>query len=406
MGSRRVVVIGAGITGTLAAVRLRRAGWDVVLLEARYVGAGSSSRSAAGIRQQFSTRETVLGMRYSVDVYRRFPEEVGGMVVPIVENGYLFLLGDAEAQAAAARRVEMQRAAGLAEVELLDADDTRRRFPFVGGEVAGATFCPSDGFLRPEVVFGEAAASARARGVRVVTGAPVLAARHAQGQLAAVFAAGAWWEADLFVDCSNAWTPRLASVLEATVLPVDPIKRYLWFLGRGGGLSPEALAGWPMIISPEGAYCRPENSDTLLMGQAHATPPEPDFTDEDQDRVDAEFDHRTGVDARPYEVWAGLAGALPVLEQASGLQATTAGFYGVTPDHNPFLDFDPGVGRLIRAVGFSGHGAMFGPFSARVIEALAEAGRPLRSVEVLGQQADLDAFRIGRSFQVAEALVI
>ena len=406
MRSRRVVIIGGGITGTLAAVRLRRAGWEVDLLEARYVGAGSSSRSAAGIRQQFSTRETVLGMRYSVDVYRRFPEEVGGMVIPIVENGYLFLLGDDDAVRAAGARVDMQRAAGLAEVELLTGDDTRRRFPFVGQGVAGATFCPSDGFLRPEVVFGEAAASARARGVRVVTGAPVLAARHANGRLQAVFAAGAWWEADLFVDCSNAWTPRLADVLQATALPVDPVKRYLWFLGRGEALRPEALAGWPMIISPAGAYCRPENSDTLLMGQAHAAQPEPEFTDEDQDRVDADFDHRTGVNTRPYEVWAGLAEVLPALENASGLLATTAGFYGVTPDHNPFLDFDPGVGGLIRAVGFSGHGAMFGPFSARVIEALAEAGGALASVEVLGQQADLGAFRIGRSFAHAEALVI
>ena len=144
MGSRRVVIIGGGITGTLAAVRLRRAGWEVVLLEARYIGAGSSSRSAAGIRQQFSTLETVLGMRYSVEVYRHFPDEVGGMVVPIVENGYLFLLGDEAARQAAARRVQMQRGAGLAEVELLDADDTARRFPFVGRDrVVGATFCPS-----------------------------------------------------------------------------------------------------------------------------------------------------------------------------------------------------------------------------------------------------------------------
>ena len=54
-----------------------------------------------------------------------------------------------------------------------------------------------------------------------------------------------------------------------------------------------------------------------------------------------------------------------------GVQATTAGFYAVTPDHNPFLDVDPAVPNLIRLVGFSGHGAMFGPFTA----AVARAGR-------------------------------
>ena len=60
------VIIGAGITGLLTAIRLRKAGWKVSVAEAHHIGAGSSSRTAAGIRQQFSTEETVIGMRYSV----------------------------------------------------------------------------------------------------------------------------------------------------------------------------------------------------------------------------------------------------------------------------------------------------------------------------------------------------
>ena len=63
MADRRAVVIGGGITGTLTGCALLRAGWEVTLIEALHIGAGSSSRTAAGIRQQFSTRESVLGMR-------------------------------------------------------------------------------------------------------------------------------------------------------------------------------------------------------------------------------------------------------------------------------------------------------------------------------------------------------
>jgi glycine/D-amino acid oxidase-like deaminating enzyme len=407
MATGRVGIIGGGITGTLSAVELRKAGWDVVLIEGAHIGAGSSSRSAAGIRQQFSSRETVLGMRYAVDYYRRFPEEVGGQGVPIVESGYLFLLGDAAAVSAAADRVQTQRAAGLAEVELLDGAEALRRFPWISPErVVGATFCPSDGFLRPEVVFGEAAASARARGVTVLQRAPVLAARHQGGRLRAVQAGAEWIEADLFVDATNAWSPRLGRILEGTALRVDPIKRYLWFLGRGEAQTAEGLRGMPMVISPEGVYCRPENSDTWLMGWAHDAPPEPDFSDEDQDRIEADFDPRSGVDGRPYAAWAALAESLPSLEHASGFQATTAGFYGVTPDHNPFIDHDPRVEGLIRAVGFSGHGAMFGPFTARLVTALAEAGRRLEQIELLGQAAEVGAFHIGRDFENAEHMVI
>jgi sarcosine oxidase, subunit beta len=403
--SRSVVIVGAGITGTLTAVRLRRAGWDVTVIEARYVGAGSSSRTAAGIRQQFSTPETVIGMRYSVDVYRRFPEEVGGLIVPIVENGYLFLLRDG--LKAAERRVEMQRSCGLREVELLDPQATARRFPFVdSNEIVGATWCPSDGFLRPEIVYGEAAASARSRGVEMVVGAPVDAARHRNGRLAGVRAGGRWFEADLYIDATNAWSPRLATVLQATPLPIDPLKRYLWFAARGGTMTASELLSMPMVVAPGGAYCHPENSETLMMGWAHRATPEPDFADADQDRIEADFDHRSGPDSKAFEAWLALAEMMPPLGEFNGVRATTSGFYGSTPDHNPFLGYDPGIPNLMRLVGFSGHGAMFGPFTARVAECLAEAGGEVDSVEVLGRDVPISAFALRREFGAYEEMVI
>lgn len=405
--SRRVVIIGAGITGTLTAVRLRRAGWEVLLVEARHVGAGSSSRSAACIRQQFSTPETVLGMRYSVDVYRRFPAEVGGRVVPIVENGYLFLFDEDASVAAAAERVEMQHGVGLTDVELLDGPETERRFPFVdSGVVRGATWCPSDGFLRPEVVYGEAAASARTRGVRILQNAPVTESRHAGGRLTAVKAGGAWLEADLFIDATNAWSTRLAPILGATVLPVLPIKRHLWFLVRGEAMTAAELSRLPMVISPKGAYCHPENADTLMCGWALPVEAEPDFSDADQDRILEAFDHRGGPDSFAFETWLALAEVMPSIGEFAGIQATTCGFYGVTPDHNPFLGFDPQVPNLLRLVGFSGHGAMFGPFSARVAEVLADAGSSVPFVTVLGRSAGMAPFALDRGFHGHEAMVI
>ena len=404
---RRAVVIGAGITGTLTAVRLRKAGWAVTVLEARHVGAGSSSRTAAGIRQQFSTPETVLGMRYAVDVYRRFPEEVGGMVVPIVENGYLFLLDDPAELPRAAGRVALQRSQGLDEVELLDGDEALRRFPYLNRDaIVGATWCPSDGFLRPEIVYGEAAASARARGVSILQGAPVEAARGANGRLSAVYAKGSWHEADLFIDATNAWSPRLSRVLDATPLPIAPVKCYLWFLTRGSAMPAEQLRHMPMVVSPRGAYCHPENEDTLMTGWAHAATPEPDFEDADQDRIDAPFDHRSGGESKAYEAWAELAGWLPPVGDFAGVHATTSGFYGSTPDHNPFLCYDGQQANLLRLAGFSGHGAMFGPFTARVAEALAEAGHDLDAVEVLGRSASLLPFGLRREFAHTESMVI
>ncbi len=392
----RAVVIGGGITGTLSAVALLEAGFEVVLLEGAHVGAGSSSRTAAGIRQQFSTRETVIGMRYAVQVYRDWAL---GPKSPIHQNGYLFLYDDEAAWKAAQERVERQRAWGLTEVEALGPEQLPA---WVEGAVGG-TRCPTDGFLRPEIVYSDAADVVRARG-RLIQNAPVVDAGHRGGRLAWVEARGERIEGDVFLDCSNAWTRRLGAVLGAEDLPVEALKRYLWFLDRGRALSAETLLSMPLVISPSGAYCRPENAGSLMLGWKHEARDEAaSFTYEDQDEIEVEHYHRSGIDARPYEAWMALAQVVPALADFAGISATTGGFYATTPDHNPFLDRDPRVENLVRLVGFSGHGAMFGPFTAQAAVALA---RGEDSITLLGETLSLEAFRIGRPFGHAEAMVI
>jgi sarcosine oxidase subunit beta len=372
--SIRAIVIGAGITGTLTARELCLAGFDVTVLEAAHIGAGSSSRTNGGIRQQFSTPDTVRGMRYAVRSYRAFAAEVEGGTSPIVQNGYLFLYANPATWEAARHRVVMQHEAGLTEVRALEGAALTDRFPWVDGDQCiGGTWCPTDGFLLPAVVYGEAARRAVELGARVVQKAPVVGARHAGGRLVAVETPKGSLEGEVFLDCTNAWARRTARLLGAEDLPVDPLKRYLYTLRRAGSMSAEQLLAMPLTISPEGVCCRPEGADSLQMAWAHPAQPEPDFSYEDQDLVEPDFSHK-GTDAVTYRMWRTLARALPPIARFGGIVATSAGYYGVTPDHNPFLGYDRKVGNLIRLVGFSGHGAMFGPFTARVALALAEAG--------------------------------
>jgi len=405
--AQRAVVIGAGITGTLVGHALARRGWAVTILEAEHVGAGSSSRTAAGIRQQFSTPETVMGMRYAVQAYRDFRTEVGGDDVPIVQSGYLFLLATEEDLDGGRARVRLQQACGLREVECLEQDELVRRFPWVDRHaVLGATWCPTDGFLHPATVYNEAAAAAQRLGAALVQRAPVIGVEGGPGRIDAVLTPRGRFAADLVIDATNAWSPRLGRVLGASELPIAPLKRYLWFAERAGPLDREALLAMPLVITPSGAYCRPENGDSLLIGWAHPAAPEPDFGYDDQDRVEPRFFHKSGADSAAFEAWASIAEAVPSVGEFAGITATTGGYYATTPDHNPFLGYDPAVQNLVRLVGFSGHGAMFGPFTALVAGALAEAGRDVPSVAALGRHIPIDAFRIGRELRHGEALVI
>ena len=407
MPDRSAVVIGGGITGVLTAVELRLAGWDVTLLEGAHIGNGSSSRTAAGIRQQFSTPDTVRAMRYAVDVYKRFPELTGQGNVAIRQQGYLFLHSDPDAWETAKSTVDIQRSAGLTEVEVYEGADLQRRFDYTSPELLGGTFCASDGFLHPDVVYNDGTTWARALGVTIVQRARVVSCTSRGTALASVSTAEATYSADLFVDATNAWSRRTARVLGAEELPVDPLKRYLWFVARSSAISREAFAQMPLVITPDGAYCRPENPDTLMMGKKHDTPAQVMFNDADQDETEPGFDHRSGFEAYPYEVWMGIAEAMPPIGEFDGITATTCGYYATTPDHNPFLGFDRWRPNLLRLVGFSGHGAMMGPFTAIAAARLAERGDVSDHLTLpSGDTVSLAAFRIDRTFHHAETMVI
>lgn len=403
----RVVVIGGGISGTLVGRELQLSGHEVTLLEARHVGAGSSSRTAAGIRQQFSTPGTVQGMRYSVGFYKDLAEHTTDGVSPIVQNGYLFLQGDDAAMARATATAQMQREAGLTEVEVLDAAGVRARFPWIAtDDLVGATYCPTDGFLRPQIIYQEAARHLTDAGGTLLQNAPVTAARVGPNGIERVSTPKGDFDADIVVDCTNAWTPRVASVLQAAALPIFVRKRYMWFLKRDDRFDPATLAAMPLTIVPQGTYFRPENPDTLLFGHKHDAVAENAFAYEDQDEIEPPFSHKAGVDAVPFELWAGLAEAFPAAAEFDGLVATTSGFYAETPDYNPFIGYDPQQPNLVRLVGFSGHGAMMGPFTARVARALVEAGRDLSDVAVGDARVPLDAFALDRVFDAREQMVI
>src|SRR6202043_3473717 len=114
--AEHVVIIGGGATSALIAVRLAERGFRVTVLEKAKIGNGSSSRSAAGIRAQFSVEETIVGLQYAKWWYRQFHEILetpSERRQPVLkQNGYLFLYEDPEQAAPAwkpARRREAAR---------------------------------------------------------------------------------------------------------------------------------------------------------------------------------------------------------------------------------------------------------------------------------------------------------
>jgi sarcosine oxidase subunit beta len=145
-----LVVVGAGTIGGWASVFAKEHGAArVVVLEKGEAGQGASSRAAGIVRAQGGTPETVaLGM-WSIDFYRSQAERYG-TDSGFRELGYLILATDDAQEQEAIARVEMQRAAGLTNVEYVDAAGAARLNPTLDpATFRGGTYAPGDGCVDP-----------------------------------------------------------------------------------------------------------------------------------------------------------------------------------------------------------------------------------------------------------------
>jgi len=408
---KNVIIIGGGVTGVLSAWESARAGHAVTLVEARSLGSGSSSRSAAGIRAQFGLPSTVRGLVYAERFYADWTERFPQSQPCFKQSGYLFLKDYTVDPDAVRETVDLQRAAGLAEVELLDKAEVDRRWPFLDSTgVTAATWCPRDGFLFPAIIYQDGAEAARALGTTIIQNDPVVGAETSGGRAAAVhLASGRRIEGEVFVNATGFMANATSKLFGGRDLPIKVERRYLYFLAglkadSDWGLGLEEFPRLPMIVTPTGAYARPENAQ-LMMGRLQFARPA-SATLDNQDDVEPGFG--LGLGEYGPAVRKEIAQVLPAVEDMGKLVAVTTGFYDTTPDHNPLFGYDGRIENLVHAAGLSGHGLMHAPFSALIVAELVSRGRDAASLELplgLGP-VDLGLYALDRVFAQAECMVI
>src|SRR5947199_6722346 len=107
-----IIIVGGGVMGTSIAWQLakRRAG-KVMLLEKAYLGAGSSGKSGAIVRQHYSNRLTAGMAQKSLRVFEHFEDAVGGP--PVFTHTGMVLVVNERDRAGLEANVAMQRELGI-----------------------------------------------------------------------------------------------------------------------------------------------------------------------------------------------------------------------------------------------------------------------------------------------------
>jgi FAD-dependent oxidoreductase domain-containing protein 1 len=376
MDSADVVIVGGGIVGSAVAYFLSIdpafAGRRIVLVERdpSYTEA-STSRSAGGLRQQFSTPENIALSQFTLSLIRDIKTVFGPEAdVSFREQGYL-ITASASGRPLLAHNVAIQQSHG-ADIVLLEGAGLARQFPWLQTEgIAAAAFGRSgEGWFDPPSLALLLRNAAKTHGVVVlhdrVTGI------DAKDRVDAVrLSGGGRLGCGALVNAAGAWAGVLAG-LAGVPLPVEPRKRYVYVIDCRD--APEALRRGPLTVDPTGVWFRPEGR-FFICGKSPDEGEEPRAAD--LDHIDHAFFEN--------EIWPRLAARVPAFESVKVVNAW-AGYYDYnTLDQNAVIGPHPQLANFYFANGFSGHGAQQG----------AAAGRAVAEIIVHGAYRTIDLTRLG-----------
>ncbi|MFC5186255.1 NAD(P)/FAD-dependent oxidoreductase [Actinomadura harenae] len=329
-----VVVIGGGMIGLSIAAHLAEDGRDTLLLERGELGSGASRATADVVRTYFGgdPAGSRLAVR-SLASYRR-------RGVPLRQAGYLVLFTEDEQIEAFEAELAEQCDAGV-RVELIDADEARRRNPLVHEPSLKAAAWSPDAYVsdtrRIVAAFERAArrAGARLRTGRPATGIdlPAGTVTTPDGDVTArtiVCAAGPW--SSWIIDAAGVRAP-LAEPAVQELLGTGPLP---------------GVPDIPVTLHAASRLLIRKRGDGLLIGMGSPGP-----------------DRRQWLD----QATAQLARTYPSVD-LTGLHTAVTGPRDGSPDRTALFGRRPGATEFLYATGFSGHGLCQAPAAGELVRAL------------------------------------
>jgi len=392
-----VVVIGGGVMGAAIAwqlaARLDPHEQPVVLLEKKELAAGSSGRSGAILRQQYSDRVLAAMARDSLRVYAGF-ERATGRYIGFVRMGVLTIAGpnQRENQELLRRNTAMQRELGI-EVELVDAAGMQRVVPGLAvREGALGAWEPGGGGVDPLRSVEAFAALARESGAATRLGVRVESIAIEKGRVRGVETSDGFVEAGRVVLAAGPWSRALLE-RAGIRLPLRAVRPEQYFkqMLEGprsteelrGGDGDEARLAWakpvlptpahPVLLDLEGNFytrCQPHEGRTRVGRMDYSE----DAEIEDPDRLDET------VGAQFVE-WARerIEERLPAYRGQPDA-GTSVGIYTLTPDAQALIGRRREVEGLWIATGFSGHGFKLAPSVGEGVAQMV-CGEPVSAFE-------------------------
>lgn len=274
----QVVIIGGGIVGCSTAYHLTRAGFkDVVVLERKVLGSGTTFAAAGLLAQLRQNREMSNLAKYALELYSRLEEETG-VATGFVKTGAIGVCQTED------RRREWLRGAAMAkafdiemyEVSLKEAEEM---VPLLNtSDLKTAFYLPGDGQVDPIGATQSLAKGARMGGATIIENCKVTDIRTINGVITGVSTDQGDISCEYVVNCAGMWGRNIGKMtgsslplhaaehLHAITVPIEGLKKhfptvrdfdgYTYFKEESGGI---LLGGFEPVAHPYGMKGIPEN---------------------------------------------------------------------------------------------------------------------------------------------------
>lgn len=337
-----IVIIGGGISGAAIAYNLALKGMkNIVVVEKRFIASGATGACGAGIRQQWGTEMNCKISKMSCEFFEKANEVLDyDGDIEFKQGGYLLLATTEKEKEQFARNIKLQNSLGI-ESKALTLDEAKEIVPILNTEgYVGAAYHAKDGHLNPFHTTLAFAKAAEKLGVEFMKYTTVTDIVVENGQIACVVTDKGLIETNQVVNAAGGESQHIAKMVGIDLPvyserhqilvtePVDPI------------LS-------TMVMSFTGNfYCQQVPHGGFVMGRGDAGEPRDGNINSGWHFLD--------------EMAKTITQLLPPLKKAMVIRQW-AGLYNITPDRQPILGPVDDVKGFYLAVGFSGHGFMFGP---------------------------------------------
>jgi len=358
-----LAIIGGGVIGTVTAYILAKAGFRVLVIERKDIGAGTSSSAAAAALLQTKTSAKKLSLaNMSLKLLDNLHEQLDGQF-EYAHTGSL-LAANTESELQLVRNMNTNlKSLGL-EVDFLDGEQARETMPVLGENVIGASYSPHDAQINPLELVSACAQAARQNGAIFETFTELLGIETSGNKIVAVYTSAGRVLTDTVINAAGVWASQIARMVNVS-LPISPLKGELLITERRPPQMHGTLIAAKYLLSKARAEENTNEQATkrsvgiTLVQVAHGN------------FVIGSTRDPQGLDKRSTyngirELVHQLLKLTPSLANVHLLRAY-AGLRPLTPDGSPIIGRTPQLPGFIQAAGFGGDGLAMSAITADMI---------------------------------------